>query len=244
MGEHWLNPYFVIRSGLDPKRPAVLTYLQAPQGRILTGAAFIRVLAPDEASPEFPFAGVWHDHSGTVDEETLALNPAAARHGSHEDFRVSMLHVWTELENPAGRFAQDNWVVPFVRLGLPVPRSAGPAAGKAVFLASGGDAYHVTLVKALVKLDPDRQVRLGRELARHQGEVAHLLGRLGPDPTLSAVEAMVPLEPAVRCPANDVGEPPSCDQGNRVHIVGLKGDVRGAHSGTDRVLPRLRRPGL
>lgn len=192
MGEHWLNPYFVMRSGLDPRRPAVITYLQTPQGRILTGAAFIRVLAPGEASPDFPLPGAWHDHSGTVDEETLALTPAAARHAGHDNFRVSMLHVWTGLDNPGGPFAQDNWAVPFVRLGLPVPRAAGPDAGKALFLASGGDAYYATLVQALAELDPAGEIRLGQALARHRGEVESLLVALGPGPPSSAVEALVP----------------------------------------------------
>lgn len=192
MGEHWINPPVLTRAGFDPLRPPVITFLETPSGPILTGAAFVLILGPGKAPPDFPYPGAWHDHSGTVDEETLVLNPAAALHASEDEPRIAMLHAWTGLDNPDGVFAQDNWAVPFRRLGLPVPPGAGPASGKALFLASGGDDYYETLIRILAPLAPDEERNVRRILRRERKRVDRLLDALGPEPTAAALEAVLP----------------------------------------------------
>ncbi|MGH7627661.1 MAG: hypothetical protein ACREOJ_20390 [Gemmatimonadaceae bacterium] len=41
-----------------------------------------------------------------------------------------MLHAWLWLPNPAGMFASDNWALPFVRAGVPVPLADPSAAAR------------------------------------------------------------------------------------------------------------------
>jgi hypothetical protein len=223
MGAHWVNPYFVIRSGLDPLRPAVITYLDTPGGTILTGAAFLQVLLPGEEPPSEPFHGAWHDHSGTVDEETLALNPAAAHHAGHDEPRIAMLHVWTGLDNPDGPFAQENWAIPFVRLGLPVPREVGPAAGKALFLASGGDTYYLGLIRILGDLAPEQDEGVARLLIRWRARVEELLSGLDPAGPVGVTQtsALVPaLENVWHALWRDIRKELGPDSWQRVRLLG------------------------
>jgi hypothetical protein len=175
MGEHWVNGPRALAGPLDPSRPAVLTYLESAGDRILTGAAFVTVLAPEDPPLAFPFPGAWHDHSGSVDEETLALSPASALHPRPNEPRIAMLHVWTHLANPHGPFAQDNWAVPFVRLGLPVPDAPSAEAGKALFLASDGDLYYHRLVATLATLTPEEDRAVAAVMARGRRRVEGLL---------------------------------------------------------------------
>ncbi len=171
MGDHWIHGFRMVRGGEDPAHPPVLTYLRTPEGYRFTGVAFVRILLPGEDTPRWPYPGAWHDHSGSVDEETLALNPHAGPHAGTDEPRLAMLHAWVGLENPDGVFAQDNWAVPFVRLGLPVPSNPSPAMGKALFLASGGDAYYLGLIDALVELPEERRRAVGEVLAAAAAEV-------------------------------------------------------------------------
>jgi hypothetical protein len=186
MGQHWVNAFLLLRGGTDPSQPPFLTYLDTPSGTVLTGLALGRVVAPDEVSTigagreehalGHSHDSAWHDHSGTIDEELLALSPDAARHAGPGEFRLSMLHLWTDLENPEGPFAQDNWAIPYRRLGLPIPESPTADEGKALFLASGGDRYYRTLIDALAQLGPEESRAVDAALSRHraivEGQVA------------------------------------------------------------------------
>lgn len=195
MGEHWLNGTLALRGHLDPESPPVLTFLETPEGRVLTGAAFLTVLAPGEPPPAFPFPGAWHDHSGTVDEETLALSPASALHPGPGEPRIAMLHVWTHLGHPRDPFAQDNWVVPFVRLGLPVPVAPSAEAGKALFLASGGDLYYHRLVTTVATLSTEQSRGVARVFADGRRKVEGLLdGRHHDEDSIEEDELLDRLE--------------------------------------------------
>lgn len=175
MGAHWVNPYILMRDGTDPGRPPVLTYLTDPDGIRLTGLAYARIVRPGEKPPDFPYPGAWHDHGGTVDEELLALNPQSALDPRPDEPRLAMVHVWTDLENPDGIFSQDNWRVPFVRLGLPAPENPTPRAGKALFLASGGDEYYLDLVDTAGELDERERDGIAEVLTEHRRIVEDLL---------------------------------------------------------------------
>jgi hypothetical protein len=177
MGDHWIHGFRMVRGGEDPAHPPVLTYLRTPEGYRFTGVAFARILLPGEDPPQWPYPGAWHDHSGSVDEETLALNPHSGPHAGAGEPRLAMLHAWVGLENPDGVFAQDNWAVPFARLGLAAPARPTAAMGKALFLASGGDGYYLGLIEALVELPEDRRRALVEALGASAGAVRDWIER-------------------------------------------------------------------
>lgn len=147
MGEHWVHPQYLLQRALDVERPAILSYLRIGDETILTGVAYATPVQTGEDPPEFILPGLWHFHSGTVDEETLLLNPRSMHHGSGDQPRLAMFHAWVWTENPSGLFAQDNWALPYLRLGLPVPERPLPQAGKALFLASDGVGYYARLIE-------------------------------------------------------------------------------------------------
>lgn len=158
MGEHWVHIRRVVQRDLDIERPAVLSYLRVDGNPVLTGVAYAQPVRRGEDPPEdFVVPGLWHFHSGSIDEETLLLNPRSMHHGSEEQPRLAMLHAWIWAENPDGLFAQDNWALPFLRLELPVPDAAPPQAGKALFLLTNGVNYYAKLIEvAGSPAEPDR----------------------------------------------------------------------------------------
>ena len=147
MGEHWVHAQYLLQRELRVDRPAILSYLRVDGEPVLTGVAYATPVRDGEAPPDFILPGLWHFHSGTVDEETLLLNPRSMHHGAGDQPRLAMFHAWVWRENPDGLFAQDNWALPFLRLGLPVPEDPLPQAGKALFLASDGVDYYARLVE-------------------------------------------------------------------------------------------------
>jgi hypothetical protein len=147
MGEHWVHTRRVVQRAVDVARPSVLSYLRIDGEPVLTGVAYARPVQRGETPPPFVLPGLWHFHSGSIDEETLLLNPRSMHHGSADQPRLAMVHAWIWMENPNGLFAQDNWALPFRRLGLPVPDAVPPQAGKALFLLSDGVAYYARLIE-------------------------------------------------------------------------------------------------
>lgn len=155
MGEHWVHPSLVIGGKVDPERPPVIAYTKVEGRRVLLGFAFTRVLGPGERVPGSVFPhGAWHDHSDAVDEEALLLSGPASMHAEGDDFRLSMVHVWTGLENPDGTLAQNNWALPFVRLGLAAPAEVSTSAARALSLATDeGLAFYRTLLREGVGME-------------------------------------------------------------------------------------------
>jgi hypothetical protein len=93
-----------------------------------------------------------------------------------------MVHAWTELDNPAGPYEQDNWALPFARLGLPVPAPVPPAAGKALFLLAGGDAYYLDLVRRAGNPTATESAAVEEALAAQRERVAAAVAaHAGPD---------------------------------------------------------------
>jgi len=186
MGEHWINPRIAMRGELDPALPAALTYLPDGDGRMLTGVAFIAPQMPGRALPPPPIRGAsWHFHAETIDEEAAGDAPAErgaddrhdgrnsnGNHGDRErevlDPRMAMLHVWLFVDNPDGLLSPDNWSLPYVRLGLPVPESVRPDAARALSLVSGGVDYYAGIAGRLSRMDAAEQavVRLHLETCR------------------------------------------------------------------------------
>ncbi|HEY2942183.1 MAG TPA: hypothetical protein VGN09_07100 [Vicinamibacteria bacterium] len=186
MGEHWINIGLLFGGHHEPDRPEFLTYVDVAGTPRLTGVAYAVPLLPGESPPAWPWAAEsWHDHAGTVEEETLLLHDEHAGHAvDHgEDGaprpRLAMAHAWIWLTNPAGDFAADNWALPYFRLGLATPAEAPLASAKALALVSGG-AEHLTSVLEADGARTASERRAVRKALEHcQRSVRGILGREG-----------------------------------------------------------------
>lgn len=163
MGEHWVQPGRLVSGRFDPAAPAILSYVPVAGGRVLAGVAYALPLGPDEVVPAFPREGAWHDHSESVNEESLLVAPHLARAGTRGP-RLAMLHVWTELPNPEGVFAQHNWTLPFARAGLRPEVTPPEAAARALSLLRGGEEYYRAVVVAVCAPDPATDARVAAAL--------------------------------------------------------------------------------
>lgn len=179
MGEHWVNPGLAVRGVVDPERPSVLSYVEIDGEPVLVGLAFTVPLSPDEEPPSTPFGReAWHDHSGAVDEETLLLNHPASVHGAGAGYRLSMVHVWTEATNPDGILAQNNWTIPYLRVGLAPPRDVHLEAARGVSLAYRGRRFYSELLSRAADLTPEEEAAIGialdRSAARVEREIQYM----------------------------------------------------------------------
>ena len=152
MGEHWVNPAALLTDVIDPARPSFLTYVTMMSGEPrLMGVGFITTTSSASKAPDVPgFAQYWHEHSGLLSDESGAratengapvaergarVAHSAAAGTDDRGSRVWVLHVWTALENPDGRFAADNWSLPFARAGVTPPATPDADAARAFGLA-------------------------------------------------------------------------------------------------------------
>jgi len=147
MGEHWISPRLVIEGQFDVALPAILTYVTTGGNTLLTGVVYAVPLAEGENPPlVFGPDAMWHEHNGTVDEESMhPIHNGAASHDSGT--RLAILHAWVGVPNPAGLFAAENWALPFVRLGLSVPESFPTGASRALSLLAGGTRYYLDITR-------------------------------------------------------------------------------------------------
>ncbi|HEU4787914.1 MAG TPA: hypothetical protein VFS57_10905 [Gemmatimonadaceae bacterium] len=138
MGEHWLNPDVMMRGTIDAARPTLLIYATVNGKPMLLGVGFVAVTRGDSESTSLPgWPAAWHEHSGLLSDESGAGRHDTPSSGTH----IWVSHVWTELENPNGRYAPDNWALPFARAGLRAPTGVDADAGRALSLVVGGDEY-------------------------------------------------------------------------------------------------------
>lgn len=189
MGAHWVHPGLVIAGVFDAEQPQILSYASVAGAVRLVGVAYAIPLAEGESPPAFPNEHAWHVHSGTIEEESLLRTHAG--HGEADGFRLAVLHAWIWLENPAGTFATDNWALSYARLGLAPPRDAPLDAARSLSLASGGDAFYLAVLWALVRPDPAQEAAITATIARCRERVLDQLRALeahdGPN-ELGAVE--------------------------------------------------------
>lgn len=151
LGEHWAHIATAATGGLDPERPPVLIYVRAGGVPALAGLAYTSLLQPGESYPEWPAGShVWHEHNGSVEEESAPLShalmvPARGR------VRVAVMHAWVWVENPDGVWMSDNPALPFRRLGFETP-PASPhlmrAAHAAALLSDGARFYSGAISRA------------------------------------------------------------------------------------------------
>lgn len=171
MGEHWVHPTVILSGRIDPRRPTMLTYATiAGQARLL-GLGFIVTTEGGLTPRDLPgWPGFWHEHSGLLSEESGAkLSRGIEAIGGT---RVWVLHAWTGLENPAGRYAADNWALPFARAGVDPPGSFSEEAARALSLAVGGDTFVANLLAdvGLTSGDKHRSTDSTIALARARAE--------------------------------------------------------------------------
>jgi hypothetical protein len=185
MGEHWVSLPRVLENRFDPARPSVLTYITEGGRRRLAGVAYTALLAEGEQPPNSPAPkAYWHEHNGSVAEESLPLHHAAgiATDPGPGSPRLSILHAWVWLSNPAGSFVTDNWALPLARLGIdPSHHALSPEAIRGVSLANDAARYYEqTIETSLAPSDAELKL-IQSVIARHRAEAR---AELRKDPTL------------------------------------------------------------
>ena len=166
MGEHWISIGLLFDGKLDPAQPEVLTYVSVSGKPRLLGVAYMLPLLAGESAPDWP-AGKekWHDHFRTLEDETALPQHHASGHGGDAP-RMTMLHAWIWLANPAGMFAADNWAVPYFRLGIKPAENAPDAAAKALALVTGGAKHFLASIHAAVPLTSTERKKVDAAFAR------------------------------------------------------------------------------
>lgn len=168
MGEHWINPGLVTINRLDPARPQILSYVMVADTARLIGVAYALVLRGGEAPAPSPIpCQAWHAHTGTVAEEALSLHSAALNgldshhadecggthhHHGHDasasaPARLATVHAWIWLDNPDGIFAPDNWLIPYLRMGIEPGPASDTRAGRGLALGAGDARYFTALLR-------------------------------------------------------------------------------------------------
>ncbi|HEY2377947.1 MAG TPA: hypothetical protein VGH98_18380 [Gemmatimonadaceae bacterium] len=185
MGEHWVRGESVMRSESTPM-PSILTYATIDGRRTFTGVVYTLILRAGEKAPDMPPSAEWHDHVGTIDEESLLLGHTHLG-GSTDGPRLAVMHAWVWLPNPAGTFATDNWALPFARLGIPAPANASPRAARAVALPTSVP-YFARLFAAVGQLDDRESDAVLDALEHSRGIVQGWLEARNPADPVSAAD--------------------------------------------------------
>jgi hypothetical protein len=169
MGEHWVKGELIMKGELDPARPAIVTYATLNGVPALTGAVYAITLRAGESPPVIPNGAQWHDHVGTIDEESLLFGHD--REAGGEELRLVVMHAWIWVPNPSGTFATDNWALPFARLGLRAPLVIHADVARAVSLLSGSTDYFARLFASVGELDESETIRVSNILERQRDVV-------------------------------------------------------------------------
>lgn len=175
MGEHWIRVGLVFDGTLDASRPELLSYVLVNGKPQLLGVVYAVPLLRGEQPPDGP-AGphAWHDHSRTVEDETIL--PLHHTPGTAQDeARLAMMHAWIWSINPEGMFAENNWAIPYIRLGL-TPHPTSPASvGKALSFATGGRDYFELAIETAARSTPVEKQRVKVAMDRAQAEVQSIV---------------------------------------------------------------------
>lgn len=185
MGEHWVNAELIMRGEFDAARPAILTYTSISGKPTLTGVVYALALKRGEKPPMLPWAAGWHDHVGSIDEESLLFGHD---HHSDDDMRLVVMHAWIWQTNPAGMFATDNWALPFARVGVKHPVPAPEGAARAIALLSGSASYFSQLFARAGALDEQDEKRVNDALALHREAVEQWWSHRSSSSELTRVE--------------------------------------------------------
>ena len=183
MGEHWVSLPRVMEDTLLASRPSVLIYTTVRGRPQLAGVGYTALLDPGEQPPGWaPAKGYWHEHNGSVAEESLpALHGHAEHAGGGSDgavppIRLAILHAWVWTENPAGVFETDNWALPPLRVGAPAGARRSRETVRGMALASDDEGYYVQTLTARLALTAAEQARAARFVEAHRSRAKRALG--------------------------------------------------------------------
>ena len=177
MGEHWIRVSLVFDGTFDAAKPELLNYIIIDGAPHLVGVAYAVPLLAGESPPTAPAGpGAWHEHSRSIDEETLL--PRHMHGETSTGSRLSMLHAWIWSPNPDGMFAADNWAIPFLRVQVAPTADVTPAMGKALALATGGREYFEMVIDAGAGLSATDKKQSSSALDKAQREVEAIVGDL------------------------------------------------------------------
>lgn len=165
MGEHWVNGELVMKDQLDAARPAILTYATINGERKLIGVVYALALKQGQAPPNALHDAQWHDHVGTIDEESLLFGHD--HHSTTDEIRLVVMHAWIWTPNPSGTFATDNWALPFIRVGAVAPATLTADMASAMSLVSGGAPYYSHLFASVGELSDEESAKVNKVLDRH-----------------------------------------------------------------------------
>lgn len=190
LGEHWAHIATAATSGLDPERPPVIIYVRTGNGPELAGLAYTALLQPGDPYPAWPAGShVWHEHNGSIEEESAPLSHALMV-PSRGRVRVAVMHAWVWVENPDGIWMSDNPALPFHRLGLQIPGLSPDlmrAAHAAALLTDGANFYAGAILRAGALGDADGD-RVRALLAAARDRSVAILGRQAHGRTLTESE--------------------------------------------------------
>ncbi len=157
MGTHWVHFGRMLDDSLVAERPPVLIYVNVGGHPQLAGVGYTDLLSRDEPPPSALAPGAWHEHNGTVADESFSLSHASAHPTGTPDgseMRLAVLHAWLWIPNPAGVFVTDNWALPSLRLGIAAPPDTPRDALHALALAADEDRYLVLALRTGLDLSP------------------------------------------------------------------------------------------
>lgn len=130
-GLHWQLPHRDTLPDVSLERPSFLMFgpVKGQLQRIgVAYSALIRLEAPPPDGLGGDPAARWHDHfwcdSAPGRPNGFLVNErdqCTSQGGSLNPRRVSMVHVWTDIDSPEGVYGHDNPALPFVALGLTPP---------------------------------------------------------------------------------------------------------------------------
>ena len=181
MGEHWVSLERIMADSFAAARPSVLTYATVAGRPTLVGVAYTAILEPGERPPSFaPARAFWHEHNGSVDEESfpLAHHAAALDEGSRSgepSLRLAVLHAWVWSGNPAGLFVADNWALPLTRLGVSARPDVAPGALAAIAFSLGAAEFYAQAIRSGATLSPAEEDAVGRVLDGYRERVERTL---------------------------------------------------------------------
>ena len=175
MGEHWIRVGLVFDGQFDASRPEILSYVRVNGTPQLLGVAYAVPLLRGEQPPDGPGGpDACHDHSRTVEDETLL--PLHHMHGTAQGgARLAMMHAWIWSPNPDGMFAADNWAIPYIRLGLTPPPAANPSVAKALSFATGGRDYFELAIDVAARSTVIEKQRVKVAMDRAQAETESIV---------------------------------------------------------------------
>ena len=171
MGEHWVNLPRVLDDRFDPATPSVLIYVNVGGERVLAGVGYTALLGAVEAPPRSAApASAWHEHNGSVVEESLPI------HGEGHDgdrivatgdsLRLAVLHAWVWERNPAGTFVTDNRALPLLRAGRTA--TADDASLLGLTLAQDSARYYAQTVRTALGATDDQARLIDSVVASHR----------------------------------------------------------------------------